>query len=124
MNFLYKIINKTTWGPFWVMYDNDCLFCCRIMKTISGLDIFDKVQWVDKNWDGDFHEQGRLQIAHTIVVYNPKGQKLYYKTDGVFRILMCIPFGFILAWILKIPILSIFFDYIYDWVARTRSCSV
>ena len=106
------------------MYDNDCLFCCRIMKIISALDIFDKVQWVDKNWDGDFPEKGRLQIAHTIVVYNPKGQKLYYKTDGVFRILMCIPFGFILAWILKIPILSIFFDYIYDWVARTRSCSV
>lgn len=106
------------------MYDNDCLFCCRIMKTISALDVFDKVQWVDKNWDGDFPEQGRLQITHTIVVYSPKGQKLYYKTDGVFRILMCIPFGFILAWILKIPILSIFFDYIYDWIARTRSCSV
>ncbi len=106
------------------MYDNDCLFCCRIMKIISTLDMFDKVQWVDKNWEGDFPKEGRLQITHTIVIYDPKGQKLYYKTDGVFRILMCIPFGFILAWILKIPILSIFFDYVYDWVARSRSCSV
>ena len=22
------------------MYDNECLFCCRIMKTISVLDVF------------------------------------------------------------------------------------
>ena len=42
------------------MYDNDCLFCCIIMKTISVLDIFDKVQWVDKNWDGDFPEHGKV----------------------------------------------------------------
>ena len=123
MNILYKIINRTTIGPFWVMYDNECSFCCRIMRVVSFLDVFDKVQWIDKNWDGDFPEEGRLRIAHTIVVFSPKGQKLHYKTDGVFRIIMCIPLGFLVAWILKIPILSLLFDYIYDWISRNRKCS-
>ena len=68
MNFLYKIINKTTWGPFWVMYDNDCLFCCRIMKIISALDIFDKVQWVDKNWDGDFPEEEGCRLLLLFII--------------------------------------------------------
>ena len=111
-----------TMGPYWVMYDNECSFCSRIMRTITRIDIFEKIQWIDKNWDGDFPEEGRLKISHTIVVFNPTDQKLFYKTDGIFRIVMCIPFGFSIAWILKVPILSIFFDYIYDWVSRTRKC--
>ena len=124
MNIFYKIINRLTMGPYWVMYDNECSFCCQIMRAISRIDIFNKVQWIDKNWEGDFPKEGRLKITHTIVVFNPEVQKLYYKTDGVFRILMCIPFGFFLAWILKIPLLSVFFDYMYDWISRTRKCSV
>ena len=124
MNILYKIINKTTKGPYWVMYDNECSFCCKIMRSIHCLDLFSKIQWVDKDWGGDFPARGHLKISDTIVVFNPKGEKLYYKIDGVFRVLMCIPFGFCVAWILKIPILSIFFDYGYDWISRSRNCSV
>ena len=124
MNIFYKIVNRLTMGPFWVMYDNECSFCCQIMRAISRMDTFNKVQWIDKNWEGDFPKEGRLKISHTIVVFNPEVQKLYYKTDGVFRILMCLPFGFFLAWILKVPLLSVFFDYMYDWISRTRKCSI
>ena len=123
MRLILKMINKTTLGPYWVMYDNECSFCCRIMKVINHLDAFEKIQWIDKNWDGDFPDEGRVKIAQTIVVFNPVTNRLYYKTDGVFRILMCVPFGFIFAWILKIPILSFCFDYLYDRVADRRKCS-
>ena len=94
------------------------------MRVIRCVDLFSKIQWVNKNWDGDFPAKGRLKISNTIVVFNPKGGKLYYRIEGVFKILMCIPFGFCVAWILKVPILSIFFDYGYDWISRRRKCSV
>ena len=87
------------------------------------MDLFDKIQWIDKNWDGEFPDEGRIRISHTIVVFDPISNRLHYKTDGVFRILMCIPFGFLVAWILKIPILSLFFDYLYGKVSDNRQCS-
>ncbi len=123
MRAISKIINRTTLGPYWVMYDNECSFCCQIMRVINYFDAFDKIQWIDKNWDGDFPNEGRIKIEQTIVVFNPVTNRLYYKTDGVFRILMCIPFGFLIAWIFKIPGLSSFFDYLYTRVANKRKCS-
>ena len=123
MHLISKMINRTTLGPYWVMYDNECSFCCQIMRVINYLDAFDKIQWIDKNWDGNFPNEGRIKITQTIVVFNPAANKLYYKTDGVFRILMCVPFGLLVAWIFKIPGLSIFFDYLYTRVANKRKCS-
>ena len=123
MRAISKIINRTTLGPYWVMYDNECSFCCQIMRVINYCDAFDKIQWIDKNWDGDFPNEGRIKIEQTIVVFNPVTNRLYYKTDGVFRILMCVPFGFLIAWIFKIPGLSSFFDYLYTRVANKRKCS-
>ena len=117
-----KIINKVFWGPYQVMYDNECVFCCQVMSLINRLDVFNRVCWVDKDWDGEFPKEGRLKIEETIVVFSQDKNKIYFKTDGVFRILMCIPFGFIFAWILKIPLLSTFFDYLYDKVASNRKC--
>jgi len=123
MRIVGKIINKITQGPYWVMYDNECQFCCRIMRVIHRLDTFNKIQWIDKNWDGRFPDEGRKNIAHTIVVFNPIDNKLYYKTSALFKILMCIPFGFLISWILKIPLLSNLFDYLYDKVASNRKCA-
>ena len=122
MPILNKIINKIFWGPYQVMYDNECVFCCRVMRLMNRLDVLNRICWVDKDWDGEFPKEGRLKIEETIVVFSQGKNKIYFKTDGVFRILMCLPFGFLLAWILKIPLLSIFFDYLYDKVASNRRC--
>jgi len=118
-----KIINKIFWGPYQVMYDNECVFCCQIMRLISRVDVFSRICWVDKSWDGDFPKEGRLKIEETIAVFSQDKNKLYFKTDGAFRILMSLPFGCLVAWILKIPLLSIFFDYLYDRVASNRKCA-
>ena len=117
------MINKMTLGPYWVMYDNDCHFCCNIMKATHRIDLFSKIQWIDKNWDGDFPNEGKIKIHYTIVVFDPSKNCLYYKTNGVFRILMCLPFGFLIAWVFKVPLLSNIFDYLYDKVADNRRCA-
>ena len=99
MNFIRKLIIKTTWGPYWVMYDNECGLCYAITRFFKKFDMFDKIQWVDKNWTGDFPDEGRKQIEKTVVVFNPSNNKLYYKTRAVSKIILCVPFGFLLSFI-------------------------
>jgi len=120
MQLIKKLINKTTKGPYWVMYDNECSFCYKLTSTFKKFDFFDKIQWIDKNWKGKFPEEGRSMIEHTVVVYNPSNKKLYYKSRAVAKIIRCIPFGFVFAWILILPGLSIIFDRIYDLISRNR----
>tara|TARA_Y100000996_G_C21998212_1_gene427494 strand:+ start:167 stop:439 length:273 start_codon:yes stop_codon:yes gene_type:complete len=82
--------------------------------------MFDKIQWIDKDWKGSFPDEGRAKIKDTVVVFNPSNNKLYYKSKAVSKIISCVPFGFLVFWIFQIPVLSIFFDWIYDWVSRNR----
>ena len=82
--------------------------------------MFDKIQWVDKDWEGYFPDEGRSMIEKTVVVFNPANDRLYYKSNAVSRIILCIPFGFLFFWILLIPGLSIFFDWIYDRISENR----
>ena len=120
MNFIKKIINKTTSGPYWVMYDSKCGLCYRVTRFFKFFDIFDKIQWVDKNWKGHFPDEGRSKIEKTVVVYDPSNHKLYYKSRAVSKIVSCIPFGFLFFGVLSIPGLSIFFDWVYDKVSDNR----
>ena len=120
MNFIRKIMNRTTSGPYWVMYDNECSFCYRITRFFKSFDMFGKIQWIDKDWKGSFPNEGRAKIKDTVVVFNPSNNKLYYKSKAVSKIISCVPFGFLVFWIFRIPGLSIFFDWIYDWVSRNR----
>ena len=121
MNFIRKFIIKSTWGPYWVMYDNECGFCYRITKRFKWFDIFDKIQWIDKNWGGDFPEEGRSRIEETIVVYNPSDNQLYFKSEAISKIMLCVPLGFLFSWVLRVPGLSIFFDWLYDKVSKNRN---
>jgi predicted DCC family thiol-disulfide oxidoreductase YuxK len=102
------------------MYDNECSFCYRITRFFKTFDMFDKIQWVDKDWEGFFPDEGRAKIQDTVVVFNPSNNKLYYKSVAVSKIISCIPFGVLFFWILRLPVLSIFFDMIYDWFSRNR----
>ena len=120
MNFIRKVIIKSTWGPYWVMYDNECSLCYRITRFFKIFDLFDKIQWIDKDWEGDFPEKGRSKISKTIVLYNPIGKRLYFKSEAISKIMLCVPFGFLFSWILRVPGLSIFFDWIYDKVSENR----
>lgn len=120
MQLFRKLIIRTTSGPFWVMYDNKCSFCYRITFLFKKFDYFDKIQWIDKSWSGEFPEEGRSMIKDTVVVYDPSNEKLYYKSKAVAKIIRCIPFGFTYAWILMLPGLSIFFDRIYDLISKNR----
>ena len=125
MQALQKIINKTTYGPYWVMYDNKCSFCHLIMRFFKRFDLFSKIQWVSKDWNGDFPDEYRDQISKTIVVYDPSSNKAYYRSEAVYRIIICMPFGIIFAWILRTPFLLGFYDRVYDKISdnRNRVCN-
>ena len=123
MQVFQKTINKTTSGPYWVMYDDKCSFCCVIMRFFKRLDMFNKIQWISKDWDGDFPEKYKKKIAQTIVVYDPSSHRAYYKSEAVYKIIMCIPFGFVFAWGLRIPFLLGLYDRIYDKVSKNRACN-
>ena len=120
MQFLRKLIISTTDGPYWVMYDNECSFCYNLTSLFKKVDYFDKIQWIDKRWKGNFPEDGRNMIKETVVVYDPSKKELYYRSRAVSKIIKCIPFGFCIAWILILPGLSIFFDRIYDLISKNR----
>ena len=121
MQALQKIINKTTSGPYWAMYDNKCNFCCLIMRFIKRLDAFNKIQWVSEDWDGNFPDQYRRHIDKTIVVYDPSSDLAYYRSEAVYKIIKCIPFGILFAWILRIPFLIRFYDRLYDKISNNRN---
>ena len=87
MNFIRKIVNKTTSGPYWVMYDSKCGFCYRITRFFKFFDIFDKIQWVDKDWTGYFPDEGRARIEETVVVFYPSNNQVYYKSKAVSKII-------------------------------------
>ena len=123
MQVFQKIINKATSGPYWVMYDDKCTFCCLIMRFFKRLDIFNKVQWVPDDWDGDFPEEYKDKITQTVVVYDPSSNMAYYKSEAVYRIITCVPFGFIFAWTLRIPFFLRFYDRLYDKISRNRTCN-
>ena len=120
MNFILKIVNRTTSGPYWVMYDNECGLCYRITAFFKFFDVFNKIQWVDKKWDGDFPIEGKNEIHKTVVVYNPSINKLYFRSQAVSKIIGCIPLGFLFSWVFRIPGLSVLFDKIYDKVSENR----
>ena len=120
MQLFRKLLIRTTSGPIWVMYDNECSFCFRITSLLKKFDYFDKIQLVDKNWSGDFPEEGRAMIQETVVVYEPSKKDLFYKSKAVSKILLCTPFGFSYAWILALPGLSNFFNRIYDFISKNR----
>ena len=121
MQLFQKIINKTTQGPYWVMYDNDCSFCSSIMRFFKRFDMFNKVQWVPKDWKGDFPDNYKQKISKTIVVYDPSSNLAYYRSEAVYKIIRCIPFGILFAWILKISFLIGFYDRVYDKVSNHRN---
>ena len=120
MQFFRKLIISTTDGPYWVMYDNECSFCYKLTSLFKRFDYFDKIQWIDKNWNGDFPADGRNMIKKTVVVYDPSKKELYYKSSAVSKIIKCIPLGFAISWVLILPGLSIIFDRIYDLISRNR----
>ena len=124
MNFILKILNRTTCGPYWVMYDSECGLCYRVTRFFKRFDIFNKIQWIDKDFKGDFPDQGKDRINETVVVYNPADNKLYFKSHAVSKIISCIPFGFLFSWILRVPGLSVFFNWVYDRISinRMRIC--
>ena len=121
VRFLQKIMNKTTSGPYWVMYDNECGFCYSIVRFFRRLNWFNKIQWVSKDWDGNFPDQYKAHIDKTIVVYDPSSNKAYYRSEAIYKILTCIPLGFIFAWILRIPFLLSTYDRFYDKISDNRN---
>ena len=120
MEFIKKVFNKTTQGPFWVMYDNDCPFCCKMTYFFKKLDYFDKIQWVKKDFEGDFPKEALSKIDSTIVVYDPSKHEVFYHSEAVFKIISCLPLGLFFVGGLKIPGVLKVCDFYYKRISKNR----
>ena len=120
MEFIKKIINKTTCGPFWVMYDHECPLCCKVVSSFKKFDYFNKVQWLKKNFKGDFPKEAISQIDSTIVLYDPEKSQVFYRSEATFKIISCFPFGVFILWTLKIPGVLRICNFWYKKISNNR----
>ncbi|MAV64493.1 MAG: hypothetical protein CMG00_04800 [Candidatus Marinimicrobia bacterium] len=121
MNFIKKLIIKTSCGPLWAMYDNDCSFCSSVSDKFKKIDVFKKVQWVEKDFKGKFPEGYLNRIKSTIIVYDPLKDKGYYNSVAILKIMSCLPFGRFFLIFLRIPWMLKVFNFLYKIVSRNRN---
>ena len=85
MKFILKILNRTTCGPYWVMYDSECGLCYRVTRFFKRFDIFNKIQWIDKDFKGDFPDQGRNRINDSRISFRDKADTIVRVPFGLIR---------------------------------------
>ena len=120
MELLKAWLKKTSTGPYIVFYDSDCGFCHQTARIIKRMDLFDNLTWAGKDWDGDRPKVLENLRDRTIVVWNQNSDKIYTRHIAFSRIISSLPFGFLDAWILRIPGISHLAGFIYDIIARNR----
>ena len=114
-------LKKISTGPYTVFYDSDCGFCHQTARIIRRMDLLDNLTWAGKDWTGDKPKALEDFRDATIVVWDQDTDKIYTRHIAFSRILSSLPFGFLDAWILRIPGISYLAGFIYDIIANNRA---
>ena len=121
MNIFSRIIGKFSSKHYIVFYDRDCGFCHLTARIIKRMDIFNKLTWADRLYDGDKPENLIKKLETSLVVWNKDSNKIYIRHIGFSKIISILPFGFLFSWILTIPLIEKLFGFIYDKVSQNRT---
>ena len=114
-------LNRCKQGKYILFYDSDCGFCHYTVRIIKRLDMFSRLTFADSTYKGKTpidYEELSLQSA---ILYDPDKDKLWLKHEAFGKILLLIPFGFVIGWIFFIPGISKVFEFIYNLIAENRS---
>ena len=115
------ILNRYKNNKYILFYDSDCGFCHYSIRVIKRLDVFQRLVFADKTYNGKKPESLDDALSYTALLYNPSNEKIWLRHEVFGKILILLPFGFLLGWIFFIPGLSIIFRKTYDIVALKRT---
>ena len=115
------ILNRYKNNKYILFYDSDCGFCHYSIRVIKRLDVFQRLVFADKTYNGKKPESLDDALSYTALLYNPSNEKIWLRHEVFGKILIVLPFGFLLGWIFFIPGLSIIFRKTYDIVALKRT---
>ena len=106
---------------FTLFYDSDCGFCHYTVRIIKRLDIFNRITFADANTDIDKPSNLNELSDKTAVLYNNITNQSWIRHQAFGKILLLLPFGFIVSWLFFIPFISEIFGLIYDKIAANRT---
>ena len=120
INIMKAMLSRCCNRKYTIFYDRDCGFCHFIARIIKRMDVFSRLTWADSLTGINYPKNLNNLLKNTIVVLDPKTDKVWTRHRGFARIISTLPFGFIFSWILCIPGLEKIFGYIYDLISNNR----
>lgn len=115
------ILNRYKKNKYILFYDSDCGFCHYSVRIIKRLDVFNRIIFADKTYEGQKPSSLEKMIDSTAILYNPLEDKVWTRHQVFGKILFLLPFGFVIGWIFFIPVISILFEKTYNLVAYNRT---
>ena len=118
---LKGLMKKISSGPYIVFYDSDCGFCHQTARIIRRMDLFNNLTWAGKDWNQPKPDSIDNLIDTTIIVWDQGSNQIYTRHLGFSKIIESLPFGFLIAWILRVPGISYMSGFKYDMFSRNRT---
>jgi predicted DCC family thiol-disulfide oxidoreductase YuxK len=103
-----------------VFYDADCGICFWIARLLARLDTLDRLE-LRSNQEPLPEGVAAGRQLDTLIVQNVATGRVYERARAVAEVLYALPFGFIGAWLLRLPGLNLLFGVLYDLVAKNRT---
>ena len=121
IDLLRKLVKRMSSGPYTIFYDSDCGFCHQVARIIRRMDLFGHLTWAGKDWKGNKPDGLDELTDSTIVAWDESSGEIFTRHIAFSKIIGSIPFGFIDAWILRLPGISHLSGFIYDLISRNRT---
>ena len=85
------------------------------------MDVYSRLTWSDRLEKEKKPDGLKLLLEKTIVVWDDETGKIWTRHEGFSKLISALPLGFLVAWILRIPILEKGFGVLYDVIAKNRT---
>ena len=121
IDYLKSLLSKLFNIKYTVFYDRDCGICHFLARLLKRMDIFSRLTWSDRLSEGDKPENINNLLETTIIVWNREKDIIWTRHNAFSKIISVLPFGFLVSWILRVPLLEKIFGYIYDVVSTNRA---
>lgn len=103
-----------------VYYDADCGICFWLARLLARLDLLRRLE-LRENQGGLPEGVAEGRERDTLIVQNLATGRVYERAAAVAETLKALPLGFTIAWLLRVPGLSLLWNALYDLVARNRA---
>lgn len=125
---IYPLCDFTNWREWktTVFWDEGCTFC---RKSVSIFQLIDQSKNFEFVSNMSLDKYGNLPFDanltfDTIIVYDSQSSQYLIKSKAIFFIISNTYFFWFLKPLIKLPIVFIFTDKLYDRVARARTCHI